>query len=139
MKLKLVLVVHALLSGASLAASHPIPPGAVIAFNSHQCPPGWEEYSPAYGRFIRGIDRGETKVDPVGERGPGSHQEDQFASHSHARPKGVYDAGGGPASSWVAHGRYFGYGHSNPPATGEAGGNETRPENVALLYCEKKE
>lgn len=138
MKLKLVLALVMLLSGASFAVCHPIPTGAVIAFNSAQCPQGWEEYSLAYGRFIRGIDRGETKVDPEGERDPGSRQEDQFSSHSHTRPRDVYDAGGGLDSSWVAHSRYFGYGHSNPPATGKAGGSETRPDNVALLYCEKK-
>src|SRR5215471_8524467 len=32
-------------------------PGAVMSFNRDSCPAGWKEYSPAYGRFIRGIDK----------------------------------------------------------------------------------
>jgi hypothetical protein len=114
-----------------------MPKGAVLAFNRQSCPPGWQEYAKAYGRFIRGIDKGESGIDPDGVREPGSTQDEAFAAHSHSRPRGVYDAGGGPDASWVAHDHYFGYGHANPPETGKAGGGETRPDNVALLYCEK--
>lgn len=114
-----------------------MPSGAVLAFNRETCPPDWKEYALAYGRFIRGIDKGDSGIDPDGERELGSTQSEQFKAHSHTRPRGVYDAGGGPDSAWVAHSRHFGYGHSNPPSTGKVGGSETRPDNVALLYCEK--
>ena len=121
-----------------LPAMLSFPSGAVIAFDLEKCPtPGWEEYKLAHGRFIRGINRSGGNIDPDGERKLGSIQNEQFAAHKHTRPKAVYDAGGGPDSSWVAHSRSFGYGHSNPPPTGTEGGRETRPDNVALLYCEK--
>lgn len=114
-----------------------IPDGAVVAFNSRECPIGWDEYALAYGRFIRGIDKGNGKIDPDGKRDIGSTQDEDFLSHSHARPRDVYDAHGGNDASWVEHAPHFGYGHSNPPKTGKTGGSETRPDNVALLYCEK--
>ena len=114
-----------------------MPRGAVLAFNGQSCPAGWNEYIPAYGRFIRGIDKSNSGTDPDGMRKPGSHQNEQFGSHSHTRPRGVYDAGGGSDSAWVAHSRHFAYGHDSPPNTGNTGGSETRPDNVALLYCEK--
>ena len=114
-----------------------MPSGAVLAFNRETCPPDWKEYALAYGRFIRGIDKSDSGIDPDGERELGSTQSERFMAHSHTRPGGVYDAGGGRDASWVAHGRHFGYGHSDPPSTGAEGGSETRPDNVALLYCEK--
>jgi hypothetical protein len=114
-----------------------MPRSAVLAFNRKSCPPGWEEYTKAYGRFVRGIDKSGSGIDPDGAREPGNTQDESFMAHSHSRPRGVYDAGGGSDAAWVAHDHYFGYGHKNPPGTGKAGGSETRPDNVALLYCEK--
>ena len=141
------------------AGAHSIPEGAVIAFDLKKCPEGWDDYRAAYGRFIRGIDKGQAKIDPDGVRHLSSIQEDQFAAHDNAHPKDVYDAGGSDFASWVAHARCFGYGHANPPRTDESGGTETmkrivfpaiiavllaacsppdvRPDNVALLFCEK--
>lgn len=130
-----ILLAACTMTGATSA--HSIPEGAVIAFDLEKCPEGWDDYRAAYGRFIRGIDNGQAKIDPDGVRHPGSIQEDQFAAHDHARPKDVYDTGGSDSASWVAHDRHFGYGHVNPPRTGESGGTETRPNNVALLFCEK--
>lgn len=121
----------------NIIARASIPSGAVIAFNSNICPSGWREYSRAYGRFIRGIDKADSGIDPDGRREVGSIQNEQFRGHSHTRPRGVYDAHGGSDASWVDHARHFGYGHANPPETGTTGGSETRPDNVALLYCEK--
>lgn len=115
-----------------------IPKGAVVPFEASDCPIGWTDYLPAQGRFIRGIDK-IGAVDPDGRRQPGTLQKDQFAEHRHERPAAVYDAGGGPNASWVASARNLGYGHINPPPTGSAGsGTETRPNNVALLYCQKQ-
>lgn len=138
MRLTVVLIVLGVTLGAPIYAHDLVPRGAVVAFNRASCPPGWEEFQPAYGRFIRGIDR-IGKTDPEGQRALGSVQDDAFAAHRHARPRDVYDAGGGEDTAWVAHDKYFGYGHENAPATGETGGPETRPDNVALLYCEKKD
>ena len=53
-----------------------MPAGAVIAFNLPACPAGWSEYKPAYGRFIRGIDKSGNKIDPDGQRKEESYQED---------------------------------------------------------------
>ncbi|MDE0343004.1 MAG: hypothetical protein OXK82_07545 [Deltaproteobacteria bacterium] len=114
-----------------------LPDGVVVAFNSDKCPSGWREYAQAYGRFIRGIDKANSGIDPDGKREVGSIQDEQFLGHNHTRPRGVYDAGGGSDASWVDHARHLGYGHANPPKTGTTGGSETRPDNVALLYCEK--
>jgi len=72
-----------------------LPRGAVVAFNSNTCPSGWREYSRAYGRFIRGIDKADSGIDPDGRREVGSIQNEQFLAHTHTRPRGVYDAGGG--------------------------------------------
>jgi hypothetical protein len=114
----------------------------VLAFALTACPVGWEEYSPAYGRFIRGIDRGTT--DPAGTRIPGGLQEDELRSHEHTRPNDVYDAGGHGTGS-VSPGVGYGYGYTGAPGrpptgpnTGLTGGPETRPKNVALLYCKRK-
>lgn len=108
---------------------------SVIAFYCDKCPPGWEEFKPAYGRFIRGIDRSDEKIDPEGERTPGSIQKDDLKKHSHTRPNAVYD--GGPPEK-IAKSKYYGLQWKNPPPTGETGGDETRPKNVSLLYCIKK-
>lgn len=111
-----------------------LPPGAVVAFDQKECPPGsqWVEYPEAYGRFIRGIDKADKPIDPDGLRAPSSTQDHQFAAHFHEQPKDVYDTG----VAEVANGEWWGYGHRSPPPTGETGGDETRPVNVALLYCE---
>lgn len=61
-----------------------VPTGAVMAFNLAACPtPGWSEYTPAYGRFIRGIDKSGTAIDPDGQRALGSIQADDFKTHTH--------------------------------------------------------
>ena len=59
-----------------------IPTGAIAAFASATCPTGWNEYTAARGRFLRGIDNGAGN-DPDGTRAPGSAQGDANLSHSH--------------------------------------------------------
>lgn len=54
-----------------------------MAFNLATCPTGWTEYTPAYGRFIRGIDKSGTAIDPDGQRALESIQADMIASHDH--------------------------------------------------------
>lgn len=105
--------------------------GAVVAFNATSCPTGWAEYQPARGRFIRGIDPSGNSVDPSGPRQPGTQQEDAFKKHSHTF-QGLAINGTPNAST----GTWFGV---NPQSTttSQEGGDETRPKNVALLYCSK--
>jgi len=111
--------------------------GAVLAFNASQCPAGWTEYAPAYGRFIRGIDKGATKADPAGPREPGNVQADALAKHSHELS--LQGASGNRA--FVNRTPAWGYddwhGAVTSATTRESGGDETRPKNVALLYCQK--
>ncbi len=110
---------------------------AVVAFNLPTCPAGWEEYTPAYGRFIRGIDKSGTAIDPRSPRTPGSLQDDEFKKHNHTRDNDVWDFGNTQQSGATQCGTCQGYGHGNT-VTGETGGDETRPKNVALLYCTPK-
>ena len=113
-----------------------LPSGAVVAFESKNCPKiGWEDYKLAYGRFVRGIDKSNDNIDPQGMRTPGSIQEDEFASHSHSRPKDIHNDEAGQ-EIWIDSEKHFSYNYGQPN-TGETGGKETRPVNVALLYCKK--
>jgi len=54
-----------------------IPNGTIAAFATASCPSGWAEYTPARGRFLRGIDPTGT-LDPDGVRTAGSTQLDQM-------------------------------------------------------------
>lgn len=108
------------------------PSGAVMAFNLASCPSGWSEYTLARGRFIRGIDSTGTN-DPDGVRALGSTQTDDFKSHRHsysAPPSNNYKAQSGGFTNTVTA-------NSIGSNSGYSGGDETRPINVALLYCEK--
>tara|TARA_B100000676_G_C18013165_1_gene807943 strand:- start:812 stop:1540 length:729 start_codon:yes stop_codon:yes gene_type:complete len=111
----------------------------VVAFASKECPSGWKEYGPAYGRFIRGVDRSGQKTDPEGERPFGHIQNENVGSHSHGYKGGgaggttSADKGGDRRGLWHDGDSSQNSGrttHSNP-------GGETRPDNVALLYCIK--
>lgn len=111
--------------------------GSVLAFNSAACPGGWAPYTPAFGKFIRGIDLGGVKSDPDGQRGPGAAQADSFATHSH----NLTLVGRAGNKAFIAKPPGWGYDDAQGPATtatsDAAGGSETRPKNVALLYCER--
>lgn len=110
-----------------------LPKGSVVSFALTQCPIGWKEYAPAYGRFIRGIDKSGASIDPDGERSIGSTQGDQVKRHLHqykSNAMGRSERDGGIIS----------LNDSQKPRnyrTTEAGGSESRPKNVALLFCVK--
>jgi len=110
--------------------------GAVISFDTDHCPAGWEEYKLAYGRFVRGVDRSTSKIDPDGTRSTGSVQEDDLKKHLHQLTLGSRwgDKPGGTNPAW---GNDDGSGNNSTASTAEFGGSETRPKNVALLYCRK--
>ena len=113
-----------------------VPSGAVIAFNADACPArGWREYQQAYGRFVRGIDKSGDEIDPDGERRPGSIQSDALKSHSHTTVIMIGDARiDGVDSTTTESGDH----HNQERPTGLTGGEEGRPKNVALLYCERQ-
>jgi hypothetical protein len=132
-------------SGPSFSISFPevvseyyvTPPNSVVAFNSNRCPEGWSEFTPLYGRFIRGVDKSGSKIDPDGQRPPAHIQGDMLAAHSHEYDKYITHRRSGRAdidrfnAPWVERGM-------RANSTTKYGGPETRPKNVALLYCEKK-
>lgn len=133
------------------------PAGAVMAFAMNAAPDGWLKcngaaisrttYAKLYlaigttfgagdgsttfnlpdlrGEFVRGWDdaRG---VDA--SRGFGSAQADMFKSHTHDIPAGTATFQTAAGSVWV---------NGSAKQTGATGGSETRPRNIALLYCIK--
>lgn len=128
------------------------PAGAVMAFDLSTCPDGWSEYLPARGRFIRGVDSAGT-LDPSGTRAVGSLQADALQNLT-----GTVSFRGGEANSifggmsGVFAASSQALSHTALPITGTSPtlgvatfdasrvartSTETRPVNVALLYCRK--
>lgn len=102
---------------------------AIVGFKLHSCPDGWSEYKPAYGRFLRGIDKSGKNIDPDGQRTLESIQQDGYTRHAHA----AGNAYPGARQGW---GRTHHPSVTSGP-TGYDGGPETRPKNVAVLFCIK--
>ena len=115
-----------------------IPRHSVVAFDLSNCPSGWREYPRAYGRFIRGIDVLGT-TDPDRTRAKGNLQEDAIQNHSHSIEP-VKSAAHNPGTQ-APHGYGSGgLGNNVASTTGVRSAkfsSETRPKNVALLYCIK--
>ena len=134
---------------AQVVAAGPglVPAGAVMAFYRSTPPTGWLECNgqstAAYpnlvaigvvtapdlrGFFVRGWDNSRG-VDSG--RALGTSQEDEFESHAHVivnlTSSGSFQSSntGGSSITWSAGN------------TGSAGGTETRPKNIALMYCIK--
>lgn len=125
-----------------------VPTGAVMAFDLASCPAGWSEYTASRGRFLRGIDNGAGN-DPDGTRAPGATQADALQNIT-----GSFGEFYGGAEVGDAAGAFASYGSTtgavgNNAITPKADGynfdasrvvrtsNETRPKNVAILYCRK--
>ena len=123
-----------------------VPTGAIMCFYRSTAPTGWLECNgqstsgyaaltaliganvpDLRGEFIRGWDNGRG-VDSG--RAIGTAQANAFGSHSHT-VTAVSGAGGTFGYQWAQGGVVGG---SNAQATG---GTETRPRNVALMYCIK--
>ena len=118
-----------------------VPSGAVVAFDAKRCPnQGWEEYEHAYGRFIRGIDKSGKGIDPEGERVVGHFQEDASKKHAHTAKMEIgaepLDGRAQAPQAAGAHGRHGTYYTSNGLVV-PYGAEESRPKNVALLYCKR--
>lgn len=106
--------------------------GEIAAFDLPACPDGWSPYAPSSGRFLRGrCLSGETCHDPDGTRTAGGVQADDFKSHTHAQYAEYFNfsSGGGSIMGRGVAGAGGG--------TSATGGAETRPKNVAVLYCRK--
>lgn len=90
------------------------------------------------GYFVRGYDAGRG-IDGDSNRVFGSAQGDDFLSHDHVidRPLGSYgkqSSGWGPVYDWHFD-NDLPYNYS--VSVHKNGGAETRPKNIALLYCIK--
>jgi hypothetical protein len=113
-----------------------VPTGTIAAFASSTCPSGWTEYTAARGRFLRGIDNGAGN-DPDGTRAPGNTQADKVGPHTHdTTGNRIVTTSGGVGLNAGAD-RYW---NGNFPVTATSllsGGDvETRPKNVAVLFCQ---
>lgn len=115
-----------------------IPAGAIMAFALTSCPSGWSEYTAARGRFLRGIDNGAGN-DPAGTRAPGNTQADAFKSHDHPFTDGAdWRLTGGSGSQYgLSNGGAWTGSSNRAGVVGAAGDTETRPKNVAVLFCTK--
>ncbi len=114
---------------SGLGSGGGLPTGTIAAFALTTCPSGWTEYVVARGRFLRGIDNGAGN-DPSGTRAPGNTQIDELKSHQHyiSGFGSGSDINGGPtASSGARPASYL---------STATGGAETRPKNVAVLFCQ---
>ncbi|WP_294770221.1 hypothetical protein [uncultured Rhodoferax sp.] len=116
--------------------------GSVVAFNSKQCPAGWDEFVPAYGRFVRGIDKSGANIDVDGERQVASPQSDDIKAHSHQYNDIYWSEAWGSVGNKLVGNKgdqdQDNKGYEMSRTTGESGGKETRPKNIALLYCVRK-
>ena len=110
------------------------PSTVIIAVAADSCPNGWEDYTDGYGRFLRGIDKSNLGIDPDGRRNHSTPQEDLIKKHKHnyrsSARKDVSGKGSRSDFAWNAD--------TYTTADNIGGGDETRPKNVALLFCKRK-
>ncbi|WP_028862584.1 hypothetical protein [Psychromonas aquimarina] len=136
-----------LLNQETILSRVSIPKGSVLAFERQTCPEGWSEYVQAYGRFIRGIDKSGSSIDPAGARLVGSLQSDAIKVHHHhgGYPAHIISRYGIEDGLPSPSGTRYDFSDSQGPAgwtkaakTNSVGEIENRPKNVALLYCKKE-
>ncbi|MEX0956416.1 MAG: shufflon system plasmid conjugative transfer pilus tip adhesin PilV [Rhizobiaceae bacterium] len=119
----------------------------IVAFEAASCPSGWSEYTPARGRFLRGIDNG-AGLDPDGTRAAGATQEDALQNITgyfrsitrriFSTGSGVFDTEGPDTTNLPDSSSS---GSSPQTVTFDASrvvrtADETRPKNVAVIFCE---
>jgi len=109
-----------------------IPSWIVSAFSWTSCPTWWSEYTLAYGRFIRWIDKSWTSIDPDGERSVWDTQDDMFENHTHS----TYHPWSQNAAKRI-NDRINIASDIQANVNIPTWGTETRPKNVSLLYCKK--
>lgn len=115
-----------------------VPTGAIMAFSLSACPTGWALADGTSGTpdlrgvFIRGLDNGRG-LDPA--RTLGSYQLDDLKAHTHTYHDMVYNNSIDGVDSVTT---YSDEHHDETRNTGSTGGTETRPKNVAFIYCIKQ-
>ena len=117
---------------SSLQSGAWTPSWAIMAFNLSDCPDGWTEYTPAQWRFLRGIDSTGTN-DTV--RALGNIQDDAFEGHAHTITMNEKNNNGISPPWCVVWGA--GQLYTRTYTSTAVGWTETRPKNVAVLYCVK--
>ncbi len=141
------------------------PRNAVMAFYQAACPTGWVAADGTNGtpdlrgQFIRGLNnfssaagtRSDGNQDPDGgARTVGHYQGNMFASHNHGGGNHTHniwgdigwDFGGGGRLPSINSGgieNWIGTEGANSTVIAAEGGNETRPGNVALIFCVRKD
>lgn len=109
-------------------------PGQYAYFHTATCPSGWVPANGSNGtidlrgEFIRGWDAGRG-ADPG--RGLNTWQNYEIQAHSHSGGVRLFAPKIGQAASSSPN-------YISSQATGQTGGSETRPRNVALLACMKQ-
>lgn len=146
-----VLVERARTADNVLAGGNGVPAGAIMSFYLSACPAGWILANGANGTpdlqgvFVRGTGTPVGYYDTSGSHGLGTKQEDAFQGHAHTMNVNV----AGNPDGWGDYGRNYwnnNWASSGPassdPVIGSYGAvrpaTETRPKNVALLYCMKQ-
>lgn len=131
------------------------PEGAVMAFYLAACPEGWAPADGSNGtpdlrgRFIRGRDdvgTGPAGNDPAGSRTIGNTQTDAFQGHKFGDNSHVFFMPVQNVGANSVFGAYVldqGLGRTDSLISDGTNGtpridNETRPKNVALTYCMRK-
>ncbi len=129
------------------------PEGLISAFYLDSCPPGWAPADGTNGTpdlrglFVRGRDNvgtGAAGNDPSGSRAIGSLQADAFQGHRHSQNLGsvINTATGGGEAVGGGTFQQFALVIGDPITDGTNGtprtSSESRPKNVALTYCMRK-
>jgi len=115
---------------------HAVPSWAVMAFNLATCPTGWIEANGSASSidlrwtFIRWINWDANSRDV--SRILWDYQADELKYHNHTLLIRQYD---GLADQWISRSNYSGT--PTDINTNSTWWTETRPKNIALLYCVK--
>ena len=115
------------------------PSGAVVPFNLSACPTGWK---PSDGTNGTNDMRGYFIAESDGSIAYGTVSQDQLIDHQHALSGNFLVGYGANAKfsnstpqEYIPNSPYNGIGVGNADSGNY--GSETRPKNVALLYCQK--
>lgn len=138
-------------SNLSAEITEAVPDETVLAFNLTACPTGWvaadgDNSTPDMrGMFLRGLNdfgsaagsRADGNQDPSGAgRTLGDYQADAFASHTHSYI--AVDHGFIPPGSPNSWARGLDTGPHHTYTSGASGGNETRSQNVSVIFCVRR-